>query len=99
MILRRTGDLETYPRPLAHYRDLDVQGYQIGAYGGLLAPSRDQRWVASLEPRFVLALARVLDASGDAAAARAEYARFAALWRDADPGLPELTEARQRLQQ
>ena len=47
-----------------------------------------------LEPRLVLELARLLDASGDKEAARTEYQRFLALWKDADEGLPELQEAR-----
>lgn len=69
----------------------------IAAYRELLTPSRNQQRVVSLEPRFVLALARLLDATGDAAGARAEYERFAALWHGADAGLPEVDEARRRL--
>jgi hypothetical protein len=45
----------------------------------------------------VLALARLLDRSGDATAARAQYQRFLTLWRGADPDLPELVEVRRRL--
>ncbi len=51
-----------------------------------------------LEPRHVLRLARLLDQSGDTAAARAEYQRFLDLWKDADDDLPELQEARRYLQ-
>ena len=40
-----------------------------------------------LEPRYVLELARLLDAEGNAAAARVEYARFLKLWTNADPDL------------
>lgn len=69
----------------------------IATYRELLTPSREQQWVAPLEPRFVLALARLLNQTGDAAGARAEYERFAALWRAADPGVPELEEARRYL--
>jgi hypothetical protein len=69
----------------------------IAAYRELLTPSRDQQWIGPLEPRFVLGLARLLDQAGDAAGARAQYQRFAALWQGADPGLPELDEARRHL--
>ena len=47
-----------------------------------------------LEPRHVLALARLLDQGDDAAGARVEYQRFVTLWADADEGLPEIEEAR-----
>ena len=49
---------------------------------------------AVLEPRHVLALARLLDQGGDAAGARIEYQRFVKLWANADEGLPEIEEAR-----
>ena len=49
---------------------------------------------AVLEPRHVLALARLLDQQGDAAGARVEYERFVKLWANADEGLPEIEEAR-----
>ena len=51
-----------------------------------------------LEPRFVLALARLLDESGDPVAAEAEYRRFVDLWTGADEVFsPLLDEARRRL--
>jgi serine/threonine protein kinase/predicted metal-dependent hydrolase len=49
---------------------------------------------AALEPRHILALARLLDERGDAAGARVEYERFLKLWANADQGLPETEEAR-----
>jgi tetratricopeptide (TPR) repeat protein len=45
--------------------------------------------------RAVLGLARAYRNAGDAASARATYKRFLANWRLADPGLPEITEARE----
>jgi hypothetical protein len=58
----------------------------------------DEREVWNLlEPRYVLALARVLEKQGDRASARREYERFLELWKNADPGLPELAEARKAM--
>lgn len=45
--------------------------------------------------RPVLGLARAYRNAGDAASARATYKRFLANYRLADPGLPEMTEARE----
>lgn len=47
--------------------------------------------------RAVLGLARAAARSGDAAASRRAYTQFLDNWKDADPGLPELTEARRAL--
>jgi tetratricopeptide (TPR) repeat protein len=55
------------------------------------------RPAALLEPRYVLALARVLEGQGQGAAARVEYERFLKLWNRADEGLPEIAEARRAL--
>ena len=54
---------------------------------------------AVLEPRHVLALARLLQKQGDSTGAREEYRRFLTLWANADRDLPELQEATKSLQQ
>jgi serine/threonine protein kinase/tetratricopeptide (TPR) repeat protein len=63
-------------------------------YQALNVPSAESPWTAIVEPRFVLERARLLRQRGDLEASRAEYRRFLELWRGADPGLPELAEAR-----
>jgi tetratricopeptide (TPR) repeat protein len=71
----------------------DLDG-SIEIYRDLLTPDIGSEWVAWLEPRYMLRLARLLDETGDKEAARAEYERFLELWKNADEGLPELKEAR-----
>jgi tetratricopeptide (TPR) repeat protein len=66
----------------------------IRIYRDLLTPDMSSKWTAWLEPRYVLRLARLLHESGDLDGARAEYEHFLVLWKDADPGLPEIDEAR-----
>ncbi len=51
----------------------------------------------ALEPRHVLALARLLNEAGDEAGARVEYGRLLKLWARADRALPEAEEARRML--
>jgi tetratricopeptide (TPR) repeat protein len=74
----------------------DLKG-AVEIYRRLNQPDTVSPWNAVLEPRFVLAAARLANRAGDSATAKAEYARFLDLWKDADPGLPEVTEARRSL--
>jgi tetratricopeptide (TPR) repeat protein len=71
----------------------------IEAYRELLAPDISSKWTAMLEPRYVLELARLLEESGERNAARREYQRFLELWKDADPSLPEMAEARRKIRE
>jgi eukaryotic-like serine/threonine-protein kinase len=68
----------------------------IQIYRSFLTPDIGSKFTSLLEPRDVLALARLLDKSGDTAGARAQYRRFLDLWKHADPGQPELAEARRK---
>jgi tetratricopeptide (TPR) repeat protein len=77
-----------------------VQGDLAGSieiYRSLNTPGIRNPWTAMLEPRYVLEVARLLDETGDKEGARTEYQRFLELWKDADPDLPELAEAKQYL--
>jgi len=69
----------------------------IEIYRRLLTPDLSSKWTPVLQPRFVLALARLLDKQGDRTGAKREYQRFLELWKDADPDMPELREARAKL--
>ncbi len=69
----------------------------IQVYRRLLTYGPDQKWLAVLEPQYVLEIARLLERMGDKQAARQAYERFLAFWQHADPDLPELAEARQAL--
>lgn len=69
----------------------------IEAYRALNTPGIANKWTALFEPRYVLAVARLLDKMGRHEEARKEYQRFLELWKDADKGLPELAEARASL--
>jgi tetratricopeptide (TPR) repeat protein len=66
----------------------------IRAYRRLLTQGPEHKWLALLQPRYVLEVARLLERTGDLQAARQEYERFLDIWKRADADLPELTEAR-----
>jgi hypothetical protein len=42
-------------------------------------------------------LGKIHDEQGDSGKAIDHYEKFLALWKDADPGLPEVVDARERL--
>ena len=71
----------------------DFEG-ALEIYRSLNTPGLEAKYTALFEPRYVLESARLLDQMGQKEAARGEYRRFLDFWKDADPGLPELQEAR-----
>jgi tetratricopeptide (TPR) repeat protein len=73
----------------------DIDG-AIGVYRQLITPDIASKWTLPLNPRYVLELARLYEQKGDAARAREHYRRFLDLWKNADPGLPEIAEARRK---
>jgi tetratricopeptide (TPR) repeat protein len=71
----------------------DLRG-AVGTYRRLLTYDANSKFIGVVEPRYVLALARLLEKAGDRTGALAEYERFLELWKRADSELPELAEAR-----
>jgi tetratricopeptide (TPR) repeat protein/tRNA A-37 threonylcarbamoyl transferase component Bud32 len=66
----------------------------IAIYRQLLRADGESKFTGFYEPRYVLAIARLLEKSGRREESRQEYARFLDLWKQADAELPELAEAR-----
>jgi serine/threonine protein kinase/tetratricopeptide (TPR) repeat protein len=84
---------DVLPRAYAAKGDLDRA---IGEYKKLLSfdpVSKDRRLK---NPRYEYRLAKLLEKSGNRAEAVDHYRMFLQYWKDADPGLPELIDAKAR---
>jgi serine/threonine protein kinase/tetratricopeptide (TPR) repeat protein len=69
----------------------------ISEYERLFKIPFTSRSVLFVHPLYHYRLALLCEKAGDAAKAKALYERFLDLWKDADPGLPEVEDARKRL--
>ncbi len=102
----------TYPRVFTLYnfpldQDVLARAYQkmgnldkaIGEYQKLLTfdPASQDRRLHN--PVYHYRLAKLYEQKGSREEAKKEYARFLELWKDADPGLAELVDAKKRFAQ
>jgi serine/threonine protein kinase/tetratricopeptide (TPR) repeat protein len=87
-----SGDLKA--QALEAQGDLDRA---IAEYERLTTLDPGGRGLLLVDPRFHYRLARLYEQKGLKAKAQDRYRRFLALWKDADPGAPEVEDARRRL--
>ena len=75
------------------------KGYLVRAiaeYERLIAPD-PKKTSALIHPRFYYSLGKLYERKGNKFKARAHYERFLELWKDADPGIAEVEDAKKRL--
>jgi len=91
-----SGILIHYHLGLAREKTGDAAG-AAAAFDRILGSSRSRMEMGEVFPRAVLGKARAEERLGRRAQAVEGYRTFLRLWADADPGRPEVTEAKARL--
>jgi len=97
----RYGPLETDARyidslALAYFRAGDLAKAQSG-YERITALTMGRVDYDDIFAKSFYMLGRIFEQTADKAKARENYEKFLNLWKDADPGLPEVEDARKRL--
>jgi len=98
-----TANLFSYNAPFL--KDVLARAYQekgdidqaIAEYERLITfdPERKERYL--IHPKYHYRLAKLYQLKGEKARAIEHYEKFLDLWKDADPGIAEVTDARERL--
>ena len=93
------GDEQAFyfePLALAYFKsgNLDLAREE---YERILALTTGRIGFGDIYARSFYMLGKIAEQKGDKAAAREHYQKFLDLWKDADPGLPELADAGKRL--
>jgi serine/threonine protein kinase/predicted Zn-dependent protease len=99
----RPADIAFYNEPLL--KDVLARAYwkkglldkAAAEYRKLMTINPDNQVRYFIHPLYHYRLGRVLEEKGDREQARIEYRKFLEYWKDADPGHPELADARKRL--
>jgi serine/threonine protein kinase len=84
------------PLALAIYRSGDVDKAKE-LYGRITGLTTGRLYYGDIYARAFYSLGRIAEQKGDNASARGSYEKFLILWKDADPGLSEVGDAKRRL--
>jgi stress-induced-phosphoprotein 1 len=88
--------LLTNPLAKAYYQSGDLEKAQ-GAYENIMSLRIGRYWSGDIYVKSYYMLGKIWEKKGDIAKAIEYYEKFLQLWKNADPGLPEVEDARNRL--
>ncbi len=80
----------------AYYKSGDLEKAQE-QYERILSLTSGREGYGDIYTKCFYMLGQIFEQKGDSARAREHYGRFLDLWKDADPGLPEVEDAKKRL--
>ena len=80
----------------AYYRSGDLEKAR-SAYEKILTLTTGRNSFGDIYAKSFYMLGKIAEQQGDKARAAENYRKFLDLWKDADPGLPEVDDARKRL--
>jgi tetratricopeptide (TPR) repeat protein len=84
-----------YPLGLAHFRSGNLDKAQE-EYEKITALTTGRLWWGDLYAKSFYKLGKIYEKQGNKAKAIEHYQKFLDLWKDADPGIPEVTDAKKR---
>jgi serine/threonine protein kinase/Tfp pilus assembly protein PilF len=84
------------PLAKAYYESGDLDNAQ-NAYQDVIAQQWGRLWGGDMYALSFYMLGKIAEQQGQKAKAVGHYTKFLDLWKDADPGLPEVEDARKRL--
>jgi len=84
------------PLALAYYKSGDLEKARE-EYLKITALTSGRQHYGDIYARAFYMLGRIAEQQGDKARARENYRKFLDLWKDADPGLPEVPDAKRRM--
>jgi tetratricopeptide (TPR) repeat protein len=84
------------PLALAYFKSGDMENAR-GQYEKIAALTTGRWRYGDIYSRSIYMLGIIAETKGDKAAAREHYGKFLDLWKAADPGLPEVEDARKKL--
>jgi tetratricopeptide (TPR) repeat protein len=85
-----------YPLGLAYFMSGDLEKAQE-EYERILAMTTGRLWQGDLYAKSFYMLGKIYEKQGNKAKAIEHYEKFLDLWKDADPGLPEVADTRERV--
>jgi len=85
-----------YPLALAYYKAGDLNK-AIAIYQEITLLTIGRRTFGDIYAKAFYMLGKIYEQKGEKAKAVENYRKFLSLWKDADPGLPEVEDARKRL--